>query len=96
MIERIRRAAEWLGDLADKAKAIVGAVSVFAGVVVAATAKEQLGLEDAQSILTAAISLAAVVYYVIWRVPNEGQLNLRELSPAQLRALDEVMTHDEE
>jgi hypothetical protein len=76
--DKVRRAAEWLGDFAEKAKAIAAAVSTFTAVVVTVAAKDTLGLDDVTSVVTAGTTLAFTVYYLVWRVPNEGQLGDRE------------------
>lgn len=72
MIDKIREAAQWLGDLAEKAKAVAAAVSTFAGVVVVATQDDRLSLDEWPTLVTAGITLATVVYAIVWRVPNQG------------------------
>lgn len=70
MIARIGRLFDRIGEWSDKAKAIVGAVGTFAGVVVAATADDVLGMDEIATVVTAAVALATAVYAVVWRTPN--------------------------
>lgn len=91
VVGKVRRAAEWVGDVAEKAKAVAGAVSAFAAVVVAATAKETLGLDDVTSIVTAGITAAGAIYYIIWRTPNDGFVNLAALPERRREAVESIL-----